>query len=119
VILSNGERLPLDEVAALELGPALVILSACRTGEGEIIPGEGVVGLTWAFLHAGAKAVAATLWSVEDESTADLMLAFHQFLKAGHDPVAAMARAQRERMKENPDPASWSPFVVVLKPQAG
>ena len=116
VILSGGERLPLDEIAALQLGPALVVLSACRTGEGEIIPGEGVVGLTWAFLHAGAKAVAASLWSVEDESTAELMLGFHEFMRKGHDPVAAMTRAQRKHMRNNPHPAFWSPFVVVVKP---
>jgi CHAT domain-containing protein/tetratricopeptide (TPR) repeat protein len=119
VILSKGEKLSMNEIAELDLGASLIVLSACRTGEGEIIPGEGVVGLTWAFLHAGAKAVAASLWSVEDESTAELMLAFHGFLRAGHDPVAAMARAQRERMKANPHPAFWSPFVVVLKPQGG
>jgi CHAT domain-containing protein len=109
----------MNEIAELDLGAPLIVLSACRTGEGEIIPGEGVVGLTWAFLHAGAKAVAASLWSVEDESTAELMLAFHRFLRDGHDPVAAMTRAQRERMKANPHPAYWSPFVVVLKPQGG
>ena len=119
VILSRGERLSMNEIAGLDLGAALIVLSACRTGEGEIIPGEGVVGLTWAFLHAGAKAVAASLWSVEDESAAELMLAFHGYLKDGHDPVAAMTLAQRERMKKNPHPGFWSPFVVVLKPQAG
>jgi len=118
VILSNGEKLSMDEVAELDLGEPLIVLSACRTGEGEIIPGEGVVGLTWAFLNAGAKAVAASLWSIEDESAAELMLAFHRFLRAGHDPVTAMTLAQRERMLENPHPAFWSPFVVVLKPQA-
>ena len=118
VILSNGERLSMNEIAELELGAALVVLSACRTGEGEIVPGEGVVGLTWAFLHAGAKAVAASLWSVEDEATAALMLAFHRYLSEGADPVSAMARAQRERMRVQPHPAFWSPFVVVLKPQS-
>ncbi len=117
VILSGGEKLPMTEIAELDLDDALVVLSACRTGEGEIVPGEGVVGLTWAFLHAGAKGVAASLWSVEDESAAELMLAFHRFLKEGHDPVAALARAQRERRQASPHPAFWSPFVVVLKPR--
>jgi hypothetical protein len=116
VILSRGERLSLNDIASLELGPALVILSACRTGEGEIVPGEGVVGLTWAFLHAGARAVAASLWSVEDSATAELMLAFHRRLNDGDDPIRALAGAQRERMDVQPHPAFWSPFVLVLKP---
>jgi CHAT domain-containing protein len=117
VIFSHGERLGIQEIAALDLGPALVVLSACRTGEGEVIPGEGVVGLSWAFLRAGARGVAASLWSVEDRSTAELMVALHRNLKSGHDPVRALALAQRELAATRTHPAYWAPFVVILGPQ--
>jgi CHAT domain-containing protein len=92
------------------------VLSACRTGEGEVIPGEGVVGLSWAFLKAGAHAIAASLWSVEDSSTADLMVAYHRHLKSGQDPVSALSLAQRELAVSHPHPAYWAPFVVILSP---
>jgi len=118
VVLSGGERLGLRRLAELHLGPSLVVLSACRTGEGEVVPGEGVVGLTWAFLDAGAGAVAASLWSVEDESTAELMAAFHRRLRAGDDAVAALTAARREVAARRPHPAWWAPFVLVVRPQA-
>jgi CHAT domain-containing protein/tetratricopeptide (TPR) repeat protein len=117
VILSGGEKLGMQRIAELELGPALVVLSACQTGEGEIIPGEGVVGLSWAFLRAGAMGIAASLWSVEDASTARLMVAFHRHWKAGRDPVSALALAQRELSDSVRHPAYWAPFVLILSPQ--
>jgi CHAT domain-containing protein len=116
VMLSGGESWSLQEIAATRLGPALVVLSACRTGEGEIVPGEGVVGLSWAFLRAGAHGVTASLWSVEDGSTAELMLAFHRELRNGKDPVAALHVARGEARAARPHPVSWAPFVVVMRP---
>ena len=109
----------MQRIAEMRLGPSLVVLSACRTGEGEIIPGEGVVGLSWAFLRAGAPGVAASLWSVEDESTTELMVGFHRELKSGADPVAALARAQRAVSASRRHPAYWAPFVVILSPESG
>ena len=116
VMLSNGESWGLQEIAATRLGPSLVVLSACRTGEGEIVPGEGVVGLAWAFLRAGAQGVTASLWSVEDASTADLMHAFHSELRAGRDPVAALDAARGRVQETRPHPVYWAPFVVVMRP---
>lgn len=116
VILSAGERLGMQEIADLTLGPALVVLSACRTGEGEVIPGEGVVGLTWAFLRAGARGVLASLWSVEDASTTQLMLLLHRRLRSGDDAVGALAEAQRELARSHRHPAYWAPFIAVLNP---
>lgn len=116
VYLSGGTRLGLDRIAALELGSPLVVLSACRTGEGELIPGEGVVGLGWAFLRAGARAVAASLWSVEDASAMRLMLEFHRGLDRGADAPAALLAARREVAASTPHPAYWSPFVLLLRP---
>ena len=95
----------------------LVILSACRTGEGELIPGEGVVGLTWAFLRAGAQGVVASLWSVEDTATTERMVAFHRHMRDGKDPIAALAAAQREIAEQYFHPAYWAPFVLVVRPE--
>jgi len=117
VILSRGASVGFDEVSRLSLGPSLVVLSACRTGEGEVVPGEGVIGLTWAFLRAGARAVAASLWRADDATTARLMLAFHQELREGRDPVEALALAQREVAQRSPDPACWGAFTLVLRPE--
>ncbi|MCP3979625.1 MAG: CHAT domain-containing protein [bacterium] len=116
VILSAGDRLAMPRIAELRLGPALVVLSACSTGEGEVIPGEGVVGLSWAFLRAGARGIAASLWSVDDSSTAELMVAFHDRLRAGDDPVRSMALAQRAVAESRWHPVYWAPFVVILSP---
>jgi CHAT domain-containing protein/tetratricopeptide (TPR) repeat protein len=117
VFLSRGEPLHLDDLASMQLqaGP-LVTLSACRTGEGELVPGEGVVGLTWAFLRAGARGVVASLWAVDDESTTELMSEFHRHLRSGNEPVAALSLAQRAVAKRRPHPAYWAPFVIVLRP---
>jgi CHAT domain-containing protein len=117
LILSRGERLGLDALSRLSLGPALVILSACRTGEGEVVPGEGLIGLGRAFLAAGARAVVVSLWSVEDRAAADTMVSFHRHLREGADPVQGLARACREAAARGDHPAYWAPFTVLLSPE--
>ncbi len=117
VFLSGGEALGLDAIRRLPLERALVVLSACNSGRGELVPGEGVIGLSWAFLEAGAETVAVSLWQVEDRSAAELMIAFHRFLAAGDDPLRAMSRARRERARVRRHPAFWAPFVMISKPR--
>lgn len=117
VVLSGGELLGLDSILKLDLDRTLVVLSACRTGEGELIPGEGIVGLGWAFLRAGASAVVTSLWGVDDAVSARLMVAFHRRLEEGADPVAALAGARREIAEKEGDPTLWAPFVIVLRPE--
>ncbi len=78
----------------------LVVLSACQTGLGKEIRGEGVVGLTRGFMYAGAPRVVVSLWSVNDRSTADLMKHFYEaMLSKGQRPSAALRSAQLELMK--------------------
>ena len=115
VRMSRGEPLGLDRIERLPLDDALVVLSACRSGDGEVVAGEGVVGLSWAFLRAGAAAVTASLWSVEDGAAAELMIRYHEALR-DHDPVTALSLAQRGIAAERPHPAYWAPFVTVLRP---
>jgi len=111
-----------DEVFNLRLGSPLVMLSACETGLGKEKRGEGVMGLTRAFMYAGAPTVGVTLWSVADKSTADLMTDFYKRLlsspansSASVSPSAAMRDAQLAMIsgKKYSAPFYWAPFVLV------
>ncbi|MDQ7006145.1 MAG: CHAT domain-containing tetratricopeptide repeat protein [Acidobacteriota bacterium] len=113
IILGDDQRLGLEEIRKLHLADALVVLSACRTGEGEVIPGEGVVGLGRAFLDAGARGVLVSLWPVADRSTARLMVAFHRALAAGATPPRALLEARRELSRSHRGAARRSPFVLL------
>lgn len=86
-------RLTADEVYSLQLDADLVVLSACRTGLGRL-SGDGMIGLTRAFLVAGARSIVASLWDVADEPTAQLMPAFYRAWFAGADKSAALRQAQ-------------------------
>jgi CHAT domain-containing protein len=85
-----------EEVAALDLsGTELVVLSACETGRGEVAGGEGVFGLQRAFGLAGARAVIASLWQVDDEATRQLMTSFYESLwRRGMGPLEALRQSQ-------------------------
>ncbi len=106
-----------DEIFNLKLGAPLVMLSACETGLGKEKRGEGVIGLTRAFMYAGAPAVGVSLWSVSDRSTADLMTDFYKrYLgKQPLTPSAALRAAQQQMIagKRNAAPFFWAPFVLV------
>ena len=113
-----------DEVFNLRLGSPLVMLSACETGIGKQKRGEGVMGLTRAFLYAGAPTVGVSLWSVADKSTAELMTDFYRRLltsptgasaSAESSPAAAMRGAQLAMIsgKKYSAPFYWAPFVLV------
>ncbi|HZI62716.1 MAG TPA: CHAT domain-containing tetratricopeptide repeat protein [Pyrinomonadaceae bacterium] len=107
-----------DEVFNLRLGSPLVMLSACETGLGKEKRGEGVMGLTRAFMYAGAPTVGVSLWSVADKSTADLMTDFYKrLLTAGETTTASSAlRGAQLAMisdKKYSAPFFWAPFVLV------
>jgi CHAT domain-containing protein len=83
------------EVFNLKLSADLVVLSGCRTALGKQMRGEGVVGLTRAFMYAGTSRVLASLWSVDDAATATLMTRFYEgILAGGLSPARALQRAQ-------------------------
>jgi CHAT domain-containing protein/predicted negative regulator of RcsB-dependent stress response len=108
--------LRVDEVFNLRLGSPLVMLSACETGLGRERRGEGVIGLTRAFMYAGAPTVGVSLWSVGDKSTAALMPEFYRRLLAGREGAPAAMRASQLAMiagKTYSAPFYWSPFVIV------
>jgi CHAT domain-containing protein/tetratricopeptide (TPR) repeat protein len=115
---ANDGFLRTDEIFNLKLGAPLVMLSACETGLGKEKRGEGVIGLTRAFMYAGAPTVGVSLWSVADKSTAELMTNFYRHLldssrPAG--PASAMRDAQLTMIagKKYSAPFYWAPFVLV------
>jgi CHAT domain-containing protein/Tfp pilus assembly protein PilF len=107
------------EVFNLQLQSDLVVLSACETALGKNVNGEGLVGLTRAFLYAGTDAVVVSLWKVADASTADLMARFYAHLKNGGKTRAEALRAAQLELIDKTSlqhPFYWAPFVLVGKP---
>jgi CHAT domain-containing protein len=108
--------LPVRDILGLKLDADLVTLSACETGLGRLERGEGVLGLSRAFLAAGARSVVVSLWKVNDRSTALLMEHFYQPLLAQRRPrERALAEAKRALLAEpeTRSPFYWAPFVLI------
>jgi len=118
LILSPGRgfRLRARDLIDVPLTADLVTLSACRSSGARIYAGEGLVGLSWAFLYAGARSVVAGLWDVADESTAMLMDRMYAGLAAGKPPATALHEARRS-MLQTPyaKPYYWGPFQCYLR----
>ena len=104
-----------NDIYNLKLPAELVVLSACQTGLGKEIKGEGLVGLTRGFMYAGAARVVVSLWNVNDKATADLMTKFYEkILKQGQTPAAALRAAQVEMRKQKQwqSPYYWPAFTM-------
>ncbi|HEY2591445.1 MAG TPA: CHAT domain-containing tetratricopeptide repeat protein [Steroidobacteraceae bacterium] len=124
LILSTVDRqgAPLDgrvlaaDLAEIQLHAAVVILSGCDTALGKSVRGEGLVGLRYAVLARGARAVVASLWQVPDGPTAELMRQFYTALLRRHaSAVASLATAMRTLQSEGySDPALWGAFTVTI-----
>jgi CHAT domain-containing protein len=107
--------LRLHDIYNLKLPVDLVVLSACNTGLGKDVKGEGLIGLTRGFMFAGAKGVVASLWKVDDDATAELMKHFYEgMLRKGLTPSAALREAQltMRRQKRWQAPYYWAAFVI-------
>lgn len=103
------------DIYNLNLPAELVVLSACQTGLGKEIKGEGLVGLTQGFMYAGARRVVVSLWNVNDKATAQLMQRFYQgMLRANLKPAAALRAAQIEMLKQKQwqSPYYWAAFTM-------
>lgn len=103
------------DVMKLDLSGATVALSACESGRGEVVGGDEVLGLTRAFLGAGAATVLVSLWLAQDETTAALMGIFYERLRGGMSPAPALDAARREIKEKHPHPYYWAPFILVGK----
>jgi CHAT domain-containing protein/tetratricopeptide (TPR) repeat protein len=103
------------DIYNLKLPAELVVLSACETGLGKEVTGEGLEGLTRAFMYAGARRVIVSLWNVNDKATASLMQRLYAgMLRSGKTPAAALRAAQIEmlRTRQWQSPYFWAPFVM-------
>jgi len=102
------ESIRMHDIYSMKLNADLVVLSACQTGTGKEIKGEGVMGLNTAFLQSGARSVVSTLWQVEDNAANELMKEFYgRMVSEGMSPSAALRAAQ---IKLYNDPQFRSPF---------
>ena len=113
-------RLEVHDVFGLALDARLVVLSACQTAVGsglraDVPAGDEWVGLSQAFLAAGAERVLATLWLVDDRATADLMARFHAVLAEGKGEAAALAEVQRDALgaPRSADPYYWAGLTLM------
>lgn len=110
------------EIAQLHLESELVVLSACETARGRLSPGEGMIGLTWAFFVAGSSATLVSQWKVDEASTAELMLEFHRHWQTpGHPSSKPLTKAEALRnatlkmLQSNRyrHPFYWAAFVLI------
>jgi CHAT domain-containing protein len=108
--------LRLQDIFNLKLSAELVVLSACQTGLGKEIKGEGLIGLTRGFMYAGAPRVVASLWKVDDRATSELMKRFYQGLLGPEAlrPAGALRQAQLSiwKQKQWREPYYWAAFVL-------
>lgn len=109
--------LQVREIRKLPLNAALVTLSACNTGVGEVGE-EGVADIVNAFIEAGAQSVVSTLWEMEDRATAKLMIAFYRNLGSGEGKSEALREAQLELLKSGNPPYFWAGFELDGEPSA-
>jgi CHAT domain-containing protein len=108
----NGLLQAWEIFEGLRIDADLVVLSACETALGKEMGGEGLVGLTRAFQYAGAHSIVASLWSVADESTPELMKRFYGYLKAGRTKDEALRAAQIDALRTS-HPFHWAAFQLI------
>jgi CHAT domain-containing protein/Tfp pilus assembly protein PilF len=112
----NGRLQAWEILERVRVDADLVTLSACESGLGTAVRGEGLLGLTRAFLHAGARTVAASLWAISDRSTVTLMRSFYGHLAAGMPKDEALRRAQAEMVRAgglHAHPFYWAAFELI------
>jgi CHAT domain-containing protein len=102
-----------SEIAGLDLRGRIVVLSTCSSASGEILRGEGVMGLAQAFFKAGAHTVVATLWPLRDDDGAALFDHFYDHLGGGLSVAAALHAAQQDRLAEGAPTSAWAGVIVL------
>lgn len=123
IVLSSRENpnevdlLQMEEISNLKLNSDLVTLSACETGLGELIHGEGIVGLNRAFFCAGTSAVLMSLWAVNDQASCQLMERFYRHLKSSESIMDALRKVKLEMIDSGvlSHPYYWAGFIVSGK----
>ncbi len=105
--------LQIREIVELPLAGTIVVLSACGSATGQVVAGEGALGLHRAFLQAGARAAVGSLWPLRDDEAAALATGLYRRLRQGERVDRALAGAQLERLRAGAPPAAWAAMVVV------
>jgi len=118
VYLSPGDGkedglLQVREIVEADLDSRIVVLSSCESGSGEILRGEGVMGLARAFFQAGAHTVVASLWRLRDDDGAALFDRFYHHIARGETVAAALRAAQRDRMEAGAPADAWAGVIVL------
>ena len=109
------------EILGLRLEADLVTLSACRSGLGELVTGEGMVGIARSFFYAGTDSVVASLWNVNDRASADFMRFFYGALGEGKSKAASLQEARRELRESSgyEHPYYWAPWILLGRGEDG
>lgn len=104
-----------QELFNLNLSADMAVLSACNTGSGQLVKGDGVMSLSKGFIHAGCPSALVSLWSVDDYSTSEIMISFYKYLKKGQSKDKAIRNAKLEYLasadKVKRHPFYWAAFV--------
>jgi CHAT domain-containing protein len=111
-LLKNDGFLFIEEISSLNLNAELVVMSACETGLGHNTH-DGVVGLVRPFLTRGVPTVIASLWTIPDAPTSELMVDFYKNLQANPNKAQALRQAMLTTMKKHPKPFNWAAFTLV------
>lgn len=115
LLFSDDEPLYFKDFYNLSLPFDLVVLSACNTGSGKIINGEGIMSLSRALTFSGTRSSVVSLWQVPDKETSEIMISFYENLKDGQEKDEALANAKNTFISKNPmknHPYYWAGFVV-------
>ncbi|MCH2045041.1 MAG: CHAT domain-containing protein [Saprospiraceae bacterium] len=109
------------EIHNMEINADLVVLSACETGYGKTVRGEGVLSLARAFMYAGTPSVVTTLWQVNDYTSSNLMIRFYQNLDQGLTKPEALRQAKLKYLEKSDHisghPAFWASFITIGSPK--
>jgi len=111
----NGYKLFARDIIQQPITARLVTISSCYGAGKRMYVGEGLVGLAWAFLRAGAQEVIAAVWDVDDAATPKLMDEMYGHMRAGRDPATALREAKLKLVHSNgayARPKYWAPFVI-------
>ena len=115
LLFSNNQPLYFSELYNYYIPADLLVLSACDTGNGELVKGEGIMSLARAFTYAGVKSSVVSLWQVPDKETSEIMILFYKNLKNGMPKDEALALAKQEFIQQNPlknHPYFWAGFII-------
>ncbi len=117
IVLSAGDGedgfLTVSEIASLRMSAELTVLSACSSGDGRVVAGEGAISLARAFLIAGSRDVLVSMWQINDAKTSDWMADFYERLHAGALPAVALRETNTYMRQTVSEPKFWAPFILV------